>query len=267
MNNKIAILGCGWLGLPLAKQFVKSGYLVHGSTTSEDKINLLKDSGITPFKIALHEDHIEGDMDAFLEGVETIIINVPPKLRRASAENYVLKIETLIKAIEKTAVKKVLFVSSTSVYGNSKEVITEESRREPTTESGRQLVEVEDFLNEQSNFKTTIVRFSGLIGDERNPANFLSGKENLPNPEAPVNLVHQNDCIGILIKILEGEHWNTSFNVAYPRHPSKETYYHQKAVEKNLEPPQFNHSGESSGKTIASDRVIEVLNYQFTTDI
>ena len=47
MNQKsISILGCGWLGLPLARQLIKLGYSVKGSTTSPEKIQILKGSQI-----------------------------------------------------------------------------------------------------------------------------------------------------------------------------------------------------------------------------
>lgn len=52
---KISILGCGWLGLPLAKQLIKKGFSVKGSTTSEEKISILKTEGIISFLISLSD--------------------------------------------------------------------------------------------------------------------------------------------------------------------------------------------------------------------
>ena len=51
--TKISILGCGWLGLPLAKALIGNGFSVNGSTTSIDKIGLLENAGITPFLIEI----------------------------------------------------------------------------------------------------------------------------------------------------------------------------------------------------------------------
>ena len=48
VNEKMAILGCGWLGLPLAKYFTSKGYIVKGSTTSIEKIEILKSFSIEP---------------------------------------------------------------------------------------------------------------------------------------------------------------------------------------------------------------------------
>ena len=40
-NNRIGVLGCGWLGLPLAKSLIKNNYTVYGTTTNKSKIELL----------------------------------------------------------------------------------------------------------------------------------------------------------------------------------------------------------------------------------
>ena len=40
--KQISILGCGWLGLPLAQQLVHEGYQIHGATTSEKKLIVLE---------------------------------------------------------------------------------------------------------------------------------------------------------------------------------------------------------------------------------
>ena len=42
MNQRISILGCGWLGLPLAVELISKGYKVNGSTTSMTKVRELE---------------------------------------------------------------------------------------------------------------------------------------------------------------------------------------------------------------------------------
>lgn len=51
--TKISILGCGWLGFPLAKALLLKGFSVKGSTTSSEKLATLEKAGITPFLITL----------------------------------------------------------------------------------------------------------------------------------------------------------------------------------------------------------------------
>ena len=40
-QNKIGIIGCGWLGLPLAKELISNNHKVKGSTTTEEKLKIL----------------------------------------------------------------------------------------------------------------------------------------------------------------------------------------------------------------------------------
>jgi nucleoside-diphosphate-sugar epimerase len=262
--TKISILGCGWLGLPLAKAVLKKEFSVNGSTTSTEKLAVLENTGIQPFLITLSENKTTGNLTDFLENSEILIIDVPPKLRGSGTENFVSKIRNVIPFIEKSSVEKVLFISSTSVYNNDDAFVTEETIAKPDTEGGKQLLETEQLLQSNINFKTTILRFGGLIGEDRHPIKFLAGRENLDNPDAPINLIHQEDCVGIILKIIENDVWNETFNAAAPSHPSREMYYTQKAVDLNLALPKFNHKNPSIGKTILSTKIETVLNYTFT---
>ena len=269
--KKISILGCGWLGFPLAKALLNKGFLVKGSTTTVDKKEMLENAGITHYPIALETENFSSPVADFLEGSEILIIAIPPKLRGknkdySDAENnsFVKKIENLLPFIEKSSVEKLLFISSTAVYGEANTVVDEHTIPNPVTESGKQLLEIENLLLANTAFKTTILRFGGLIGPDRNPARFLAGKENVANPDAPVNLIHLDDCIGVIERILQVGIWETSLNAVTPNHPSREEYYTQKAVAAHVVPPIFDHENPSVGKTILSDKLIRELNYTFT---
>lgn len=274
--KQISILGCGWLGLPLAKALLTNGFSVKGSTTTESKLSTLKSLGINPFLVSLDSKNITGAIENFLAGTETLVIDIPPQLRGKNSDSstandpstslrmvFVEKIKTLIPYIEKSTIENVLFVSSTSVYGKIDGTITEETLPKPDTESGKQLLEVEMLLQNNPNFKTTILRFGGLIGEDRNPAKFLAGKKNLENPETPINFIHQEDCIGIILKIITTDSWNEIYNGVSPFHPTRETYYTQKANELTLPLPQFDYSKPSIQKLILGDKVADVLGYAF----
>lgn len=268
--KQISILGCGWLGYPLAKDLIKKGYLVNGSTTSESKISTLENAGINPFLVTLESESVSESINKFLDKSEILIIDIPPKLRGNNSDSanssrniFVEKIETLIPYIEKSAVKKVLFVSSTAVYGNENDLITEETIPNPETESGKQLLLAEAILQKNQNFKTTILRFGGLIGEDRHPVKFLAGKENLENPDAPVNLIHQIDCIKIIEEIIDQSKWNEVFNAVAPFHPTRENYYTQKASEMNFSLPKFSAEKSNIKKIISSEKIETILNYQF----
>jgi UDP-N-acetyl-D-mannosaminuronate dehydrogenase len=63
--NTISILGCGWLGKPLAVAFLAKNMKVKGSTTTQEKIQTLENSGIKAFQIAFQPE-FKGD-SAFFE--------------------------------------------------------------------------------------------------------------------------------------------------------------------------------------------------------
>ncbi|RKS01189.1 MULTISPECIES: SDR family oxidoreductase [unclassified Flavobacterium] len=261
--KKISILGCGWLGLPLAKSLLSKGFSVKGSTTSLEKMSTLKNTGIDAFQIALSENEISGKIDSFLSNSEILIIDIPPKLRGNTAENFVAKMERLIPFIEKNSVQKVIFVSSTSVYSDDNSTITEETKPQPDSESGKQLLEAENLLQSNPNFKTTVIRFGGLIGKDRHPIRLLAGRQNLKNPDAPINLIHQVDCIGIIENIIEQNCFGETFNAVGPFHPTRKEYYTKKALGLNLPLPLFDESNPSVGKTILSDKIEVILGYEF----
>lgn len=277
-RKKIAILGCGWLGLPLAKSLLSKGYKVKGSTTSESKLEILENAGVLPFQIQLEENQIIGTIEDFLKETDVLVIDIPPGLRReTSASNemtFVNKIKNLITYIEKSEVQKVIFVSSTSVYGDSFPIIeiTEETKPNPDTESGKQLVIAETLLQSNPHFKTTVIRFGGLLGYDRHPVKFLAGRTNVENPDAPVNMIEREDCIGIIEKALDfarddNWEWNQIFNAVAPQHPTRKDYYHKKAQIQNLPLPIFAENSESKGKIISSEKVETILGYSFQKEI
>src|SRR5690606_910209 len=99
---------------------------VRGSTTSSLKLEMLSEAGIDPFLISLAESSITGNLDGFIRGLNTLIINIPPNLRDAQKESYISKIQHLAPVIQNTSLINLIFISSTSVYGNIQGSVTEE---------------------------------------------------------------------------------------------------------------------------------------------
>ena len=277
-REKIAILGCGWLGLPLAKSLLTKGFEVKGSTTSESKLEVLKNAGISPFQIQLDEHQVIGTIEDFLKETDVLVIDIPPGLRREPSTSnemtFVNKVKTLIPLIEKSEIQKVIFVSSTSVYGDSFPIveITEDTTPNPDTESGKQLAIAETLLQSNPHFKTTVIRFGGLLGEDRHPVKFLAGRTNIENPNAPVNMIQREDCIGVIEKILkqvqhDNWEWNQTFNAVAPQHPTRKAYYQKKAELFHLPLPTFAEHLESKGKIISSKKVETILGYSFQKEI
>ncbi|MDT0691163.1 NAD(P)H-binding protein [Salegentibacter sp. F188] len=261
----ISILGCGWLGLPLAKALINKGHTVKGSTTRREKVIDLQEEQILPYQIELFPEGIQGDIDAFLSKSEILIVDIPPGVRRDPETDFSGKIKELLKHLTKSSIKNVLFVSSTSVYKDTEgfPVYLESSPPNGNSPAAVEIIAAEKLLTENSNFRTTIVRFGGLLGADRHPVNMLSGRTGIKNPKAPVNLLQQEDCIEMIQKIIEREAWGTVFNAVFPEHPEKESYYSEKATQNLLPEPEYDQKSASKGKIIASERLEEVLRFEF----
>lgn len=267
MNNTIAVFGCGWLGLPLAKSLVKQGFAINGSTTSKEKMGLLEENEISPFLIDLTDINFVNDVQNLLQNATILIVNIPPRMKIGDPSSYFKKMEVLHHCTKQSSVSKVIFVSSTSVYGNFNGVVTEQTVPEPVSEGAKQLLDTEQLFLSDTSLQASIIRFGGLIGSDRHPVNHLAKKEEVTNGNHPVNLIHRSDCIGIIQLIIAKEYWGEIFNAVYPHHPSKALYYTAIAKEKGLKPPKFITNTTSKGKTIRATNLVEHKGYQFVAPI
>lgn len=264
---RIGVLGCGWLGLPLAKEFIIRGYKVHGSTTSSRKLAVLEEAGIIPFMISVTQEGITGDIKVFLSNIDVLIINIPPGIRKGSEVNFVAAMRHLLPYIEMAQVHKVVFISSTSVYGNVSGDVTENTVPQPSTESGKQLLEAEHLFQSNANFKVAVIRFAGLIGDDRNPVYHLAGRKDLSGGYEYVHLIHLEDCIGIICKIIEEGRFPFLLNAVYPKVDFKINYYKMQAENRGLIPPAYlDDQVDASHKRITSE-ASKCLNYSYKRSI
>lgn len=259
-NTRVSILGCGWLGFPLGKYLLQCGYFVKGSVTSVEKLQVIQSSGIKACRLLISENSLEIDDWSFFE-TDVLIISIPPRRIEGIERVFPAQINMLIPLILKYKIRKVIFISSTSVYPENKQIATENDRLVPQKASGEALVLSEKLLMTQTEFKTTVIRFGGLIGADRNPARFLlkSGK---PIANVPVNLIHQDDCIGIIAAILAKDLWGETLNACCLDHPLKSDFYGKAAEISGLATPQFTDV-DGEYKIVDSGRLVRLLSYSF----
>lgn len=260
-------MGCGWLGLPLAKHFVETSYTVHGTTTSETKLGLLADEGIYAHPIALSAKAIEGDIQNFLSQIDFLIINVPPKLRSGNSESFYEKMKLLYNEIKMSAVSNIIFISSTAVYGDKKGKVTEDAVPQPVTESGKQLLASEQLFMHDNELNSTVIRFGGLIGPNRHPVTMLSKRQKLINGNDPVNLIHLDDCVHMISTILKNDYWGEIFNGVYPMHPTKKEFYAQEAIKLGVPQPDYSQSLPSKLNKIIESKNFADKSHNLNTSI
>jgi nucleoside-diphosphate-sugar epimerase len=259
-NMTVSILGCGWYGLALAKALVAKDIAVNGSTTSPDKLETLKAEGITPFIIDLSAGSTSLNPEFFT--CDVLVIAIPPKSRSGEGAEYVHKLQRVIDAIHQNPVNKVILISSTGVYSEQDTELDELSPPEPNTPSGKILFDAEELFRQQPDFKTTIIRFGGLIGPGRDPGRFFAGKKNIPNGLAPINLIHLDDCTGLTLAVIDKDAFGFVFNACTPHHPSKFAFYTRATANAGLEQPVFILE-LNEWKTISGINTNKVLRYDF----
>ena len=264
-GKKISILGCGWLGLPLAKRLINEGFVVQGASRNENKIELLKNHGIKSFFINLMPSLSGHQIDQFFD-CSLLIITIPPGRRRKDVEHfYPVAITNVVEAALKNNCTKIIYTSSTGVYGKSKGIVNENSELRPETSSSRAVVTVEKILTRSEQTQTTLFRLAGLVGPNRHPGNWLAGRKNLPNGDAPINLVHQFDVIEAILQSIKLNAWNKVFNVCANQHPTKSNYYQWAAKQLSLDTPRF-FSGGKENKIVDSSVIRQQLGFKFKYD-
>jgi nucleoside-diphosphate-sugar epimerase len=258
----ISILGCGWLGLPLAEFLLGKGYKVKGSTTAQSGLDEIKSRGIEPFYLVI-DPGLRGEGIGDFFDCDALVVNFPPERRDDIADYHPEQIRSLIAGLAGSRVKKVLFVSSTSVYPDLGREVTEDENAPPSKQSGIALLRAEKLLRDSGSFATTIVRFGGLIGYDRMPGRFLAGKKGIEGGEAPVNLIHRDDCVAIIHGIISQNLWGVILNACADEHPSRKDYYTAQSLRLGLEPPQFKESGKAGYKIVNCGRLKKLLGYRF----
>ena len=258
---KIAVLGCGWLGLPLAEQLLTLGYKVNGSTTTEHKLAELSYKNISPFLIDLNPDlNIEYATEFF--NVDILIVNIPPKLRSRDGSYHLTQIDNVLQAVKKSTVRNIIFISSTSVYPDLNREVKESDVENLADAESKTFFEVETKIRSLKTIPHLIIRCAGLIGYDRILINHFAGKQNLAGGAKPVNLIHRDDVIEIICQLINKDSWNHTLNICAPLHPNRKDFYTHLAERYNFEMPYFSME-KSDFKIIGIEKLQSLINYTF----
>jgi len=229
MKKDWGIVGLGWLGQHLARKLERQGQSFWGTHRAE-----------------LDLEHQA--LPLFESG--TLLLNTPPLLK--------LTPETFLERVQNAAADRVIFVSSTSVFGKGQGAVTEMSEARPDTSSGEWLLKTERRLAKHFGERLTIVRPGGLIGGQRHPVYHLAGKHNIADGNDRVNLVHREDLVGILLALPMGL---PLVHAVTPHHPTRAEYYTAWAKRLHLPLPTFHPSGE--GKRCVSSTCLTDIYAQW----
>jgi nucleoside-diphosphate-sugar epimerase len=233
MNKNIGLIGRGWLGSPLEIALKNYGYLTF-STTSKS-FDITKDP--------IPNEFIESDI---------LIYTVPP-LGLKEAEKFFSQIDSN---------KKIIFTSSTSIYGKNQGFVDENTLSTLEITSSPVLYATEQYL--KNKFKNlTIIRPGGLYDEKRNPVFFLAGRSGITTGNELLHLVHQTDCINAILSIVDKDLFGEDFNLVSDLRILKKEYYQEMAQKLSLAIPEFSNTEVSNPTKISNEKAKKILGIEF----
>lgn len=232
---RIAIIGCGWVGTRLSSYLKEKNHHVLVTTTSPDKISDLQKISS---EVHLLDFSATENFD-FLNEIDVAIFSLP-----ISRNNWHEGFKTLNKEFPKT----ILF-SSTGIYPTENKIFTEKD-----TENLRTDIAASENLIREKFPETNILRFGGLMGDNRSLQNIFKNK--LPeNPHKKTNYIHYEDILSIVEKLIHSDKKAEIYNLVAPEHPMIAEVLQMKNLKS--EPTEENQ------RIISSEHLIQDFNYKF----
>lgn len=255
--KKIAIVGLGWLGMPLALSLQARGYAVLGSKTTPDGVEAATLCGIESYLLRLEPQLVcDSEHQTRLFDVDGLVVTLPARRSGDGDDFYAQAVQQVVDTALAQGVPRIIFTSSTSVYGDAEDRVTETTPLRPVTHSGRVLTMLESWLHALPGTEVDIVRLAGLVGPGRHPGRFMAGKTGLANGQSGVNLVHLDDVIEAIILLLETPHGGHIYNICAPQHPARAEFYPQMAKRLGVAPPTFSQPQEKQGGKLVDGTLI-----------
>ena len=194
-SSKILIVGCGDIGTPLGIQLSNEGDEVWG----------LRRSSRLPAPLhTLHADVTNAESLRPLRKNDFAYVVVTLTPGGFSDDHYrrvfVEGLGNVLAALNRSALKHLLFVSSTSVYHQTDGGwVDEDTPVHPPTFSGKRLLEAEQLLAD-SGLSYSVIRFAGIYGPGRRRLieQVRAGKGCAERPPLYTNRIHSHDCVGFL---------------------------------------------------------------------
>lgn len=267
MDKQVSILGCGWLGFPLARRLVQEGYRVKGSTTTPEKLPELEAAGVEALELKIDPEKAPTEAQKAFFDADTLIVTLPPGSRNPGYESrypaQMAWIRNAVRAVGK--IRKVMMVSSTSVYAPSESEVFEENLTHEDEAGNKVIFRAEKiWLECTDKLEILVLRCGGLMGDGRIPGKYFAGRKGLTNGKVPVNFIHQTDVIEVISTFLTRKTAHQVFNLVAPKHPLREELYLRTAEQFGFEPPEFATTDQvPPHKVVSPKRLTLDFGYEF----
>ena len=198
--NTVGIVGCGWLGTALAQHLIIQQISVLATSSQQKHVDGLNQQGINAQQLILPANVISlVQHDVFKQ--HNLVIAITPQFKQGR-QDYADKVMQLINAAEQQGcVKRIILLSSTAIYDGALGHIDENHALDISHKKVQILDAAEQAVIHFSP-QGIILRLAGLVGPKRHPGKFILANKALSNTQAAVNLIHQQDAVGLIMALL-----------------------------------------------------------------
>ncbi len=207
-DKRVLIAGCGDLGLRVARLLDLENSANHswGLRRQPDLESTQDIPGLTWLAGDLTQPSTLRDLP---KDITHVLYTAAPNARTEADYRAVYRdgLEHVLQAVSSPALQRVLFVSSTAVYGDQgAQWIDEDTPTAPKSFNGRVLLETEQWLHSQSaQFETVSLRLSGIYGPGRSYLldRLRAGQATAPAAESHwVNRIHIEDAAAAVLHLM-----------------------------------------------------------------
>ncbi|WP_286270095.1 NAD(P)-binding domain-containing protein [Thalassotalea hakodatensis] len=260
----VGIIGCGWLGLALAKKCIEKSINVLVTTQSETSLTKVKANGLHGHMLSLPLAPDDTNHYAVFDQ-DVLIICIPPKLRHGQ-KNYAENIKSIVKLSKNNHVRKVVLISTTAVYQGYIGEVDEDTPLKLDIEKVAILSEAEQEVCSFSD-NSVVLRCAGLVGPGRNPGNFFVKDKVVQSPNAYVNLVHQFDVVEQIFAFITQQLPGGIYNCVSDMQVTKQHFYEVAAKSAGRPIPVFDQLSELDlGKYVLANKLRQTSPVQHRYD-
>lgn len=175
--------------------------------------------------------------------------------------DYLRVLANLLQQLVQAGCQRLIYIGSTAIYAPRLSAMKRTQRRR-IRRAVSAIAEAEVLVRNSGIPAWCLIRAAGLIGPQRHPGHFLAGRDGGGDGLAPINLVHGEDVIGIVLAVLYQQAWGEIFNACAPSHPSRREFYGRACRPIDREPPGFSERPVLA-KQIDGSKVSRVLGYDY----
>ncbi|WP_152050733.1 SDR family oxidoreductase [Tautonia marina] len=264
------IIGCGYLGMRVARRMMAAGHRVFATTRSRNRAELLAREGMEPILADVLNPESLDDLPAVERAFYCVGYD-----RSSQVPIQRVYVDGLRHTIGRLAsrAKRLIYASSTGVYGDlGGDWVDEDTPADPQTESGRACLHAEHLLADfakVSMYPVTILRYSGLYGPGRlmRREALRLGQPIAADPESYLNLVHIDDAASAAVLALRNPRPGPRYLVSDDRPILRREFYECLAEALGGPPPTFTEPSDdgpirgNASKRVSNRRIKSELNW------